>query len=364
MRIIHVLIAAVLFGGSLSGCSIKNKEWNDSEIIHKKYTNLAAEADEYLNGINFSGTVLIAKKDKIIFAKGYGLEDVSAPSASSNTIHTVYEAGSITKQLTAAAIMQLAQKHKLKLNDKVSKYYPDFEHGKNITIKMLLNMRSGLTDCINSADDFFPKKVWRDIEARQLSCRPLEEGIVLKYLNDAPQLAKPDSTYFYCNTNYILLAGIIEKVSGESYEEYVTKNLLEKCGMRSSNLQFQKTTAKGYDYKGRYYSIPAELAKGCGDLNTSVTDLFKWNSLLTRGSGRSRPVSKSSFKKMIKTKSYGYGLNRKDQMIFHAGNTNVFNSYMSYTLDKKVTVIVLANKPSSEINATIVAGKLSRIFSR
>ena len=122
----------------------------------------------------------------------------------------------------------------------------------------------------------------------------MDENLVLTYLNDAPLLAEPDSTYFYCNTNYYLLARIIEQVSGISYYEYIQKNILDRCGMSNSNLEFQKTDTRGYDYKDRYYSIPASLALGCGDMNSTVTDLFKWNVLFTSG----KVVKKKTFKKM------------------------------------------------------------------
>lgn len=346
------------FSACFLSCSIKNKVWKDDEIRVKKYSDFIQSADSYLQESDFQGTVLIARKNKIIFAKGYGFCNEKSENHEKNTIHTTYEAGSLTKQLTAAAIMQLVQNHKISLKDKVSKYFPDFEHGDKITIKMLLNMRSGLTDCINAADDFFPKKVYRSLEAKQLACQSVDENIVFDYLNKAPVIAKPDSTYFYCNTNYIILARIIEQVSGESFEKYLQKNILEKCGMNDSNLEFQKTDAIGYDYKGRYYSIPKPLAKGCGDLNSNVTDLFKWRVLLTDG----KVVKKSSFKKMIKTESYGFGLNRNGKLIFHGGTTNVFNSYMSYNMKTKITVIVLVNRPISKTNATIVAGKLNKIW--
>ena len=98
-----------------------------------------------------------------------------------NSISTTYEIGSITKQITAAAIMKLVEQGKLNLEDKLSLFYPDYKHGEEINIKMLLNMRSGLTDYINTGDDFFPRKVFNQIEKAQIANRALDDGIVLKY---------------------------------------------------------------------------------------------------------------------------------------------------------------------------------------
>lgn len=356
----HVFFVVVsLFILTFSSCSsIKKRTWNDEVIIHKKYRDFAERADTYLQESGFQGAVLVGRGDKIVFARGYGVCDVKAPEKVPIGINTTFEAGSITKQMTAAAAMQLVQAGKLAISDKVSKFFPDFEAGENITVEMLLNMRSGLTDHINSADDFFPKNVYRRIELKQMACEPVEEKIVLEYLNSAPLLAEPDSTYFYCNTNYYLLALIIEQVSGMSYYDYMQKNIFSRCGMRNTNLEFQNTDTRGYDYKGRYYSIPASLALGCGDVNSSVTDLFKWNVLFTGG----KIVKKKTFKKMIDSESYGYGVYCHDGSIFHTGITNVFNSYDGYYFDDKLSIIVLSNCPAAKVNTTTVARNLQKMW--
>ena len=213
---------------NFTACSnIKKRTWKDEVIIDKKYKEFAEQADAYLQEAGFKGSVLIGRGEKIVFAKGYGLYDekAAAPDQCPIGINTTFEAGSISKQMTAAAVMQLAQAGKLSVDDKLSKFFPDFEAGGKITAGMLLNMRSGLTDHINSADDFFPKNIYRRIELKQMACEPVEENLVLEYLNEAPLLAEPDSTYFYCNTNYFLLARIIEMTSGLSYNEYIQKNI-------------------------------------------------------------------------------------------------------------------------------------------
>ena len=344
-----------------SSCSsVKKRTWNDEVIIDKKYQDFAERADAYLKEANFQGAVLVGRGDKIIFAKGYGLCDskAAAPDQVPIGINTTFEAGSISKQMTAAAVMQLVQAGKLATSDKLSKFFPDFEAGDKITIEMLLNMRSGLTVHINSADDFFPKNIYRRIEVKQMACEPVEENLVLEYLNDAPLLAEPDSTYFYCNTNYFLLARIIEQVSGMSFAQYMQKNIFDRCGMRRTNLEFQKTDTRGYDYKDRYYSIPASLALGCGDVNSSATDLFKWNVLFTSG----KVVKKKTFKKMIDSESYGYGVYCHEGSIFHTGVTNVFNSYDGFYFDDKLSIIVLSNCPAAKVNTTTVARNLQKMW--
>ncbi len=342
----------------ISCSSVKKRAWDVSEVVNSKYSQFAGDADSYLSDIDFQGAVLVGRGDKIIFAKGYGFCDEKASDLMPIGINTTFEAGSITKQMTAAAVMQLVEKRKLSVHDKVSKFFPDFKAGDKITIEMLLNMRSGLTDHINSADDFFPKNVYRRIELKQMACEPVEENLVLDYLNEAPILAEPDSTYFYCNTNYFLLARIVEQVSGMAFSEYMQKNIFDRCGMNHTNMEFQKTDTRGYDYKGRYYSIPASLAVGCGDVNSAVTDLFKWNILFTSG----KIVKKKTFKKMIDSESYGYGVYCHEGSIFHTGVTNVFNSYDGFYFDDKLSIIVLSNCPAAKVNTTTVARNLQKMW--
>lgn len=348
----------ILFFSSCS--SVKKRSWKDEEIVVKKYRGFAEHADAYLKEAGFQGAVLVGRGKKIVFAKGYGVcdEKAEAPDQVPIGINTTFEAGSISKQMTAAAVMQLVQAGKLSVDDKVSKFFPDFEAGDKITVEMLLNMRSGLTDHINAADDFFPKNIYRRIEVKQMACEPVDENLVLEYLNEAPLLAEPDSTYFYCNTNYFLLARIIEQVSKMSFADYMQKNIFNRCGMNRTNLDFQKTDTRGYDYKGRYYSIPSSLAFGCGDVNSCATDLFKWNVLFTGG----KVVKKKTFRKMIDSESYGYGLYCHNGSIFHTGVTNVFNSYDGYYFDDKLSIIVLSNCPAAKVNTTTVARNLQKMW--
>ncbi len=348
----------ILFFSSCS--SVKKRNWKDEVIVDKKYRDFAEQADAYLQSAGFQGAVLVGRGKKIVFAKGYGFcdEKAAAPEEFPIGINTTFEAGSVSKQMTAAAVMQLVQAGKLSVEDRLSRFFPDFEAGDKITVEMLLNMRSGLVDHINSADDFFPKNIYRRIEVKQLACEPVDENIVLEYLNNAPLLAEPDSTYFYCNTNYFLLARIIEQVSGMTFSDYMQKNIFDRCGMSRTNLEFQKTDTRGYDYKGRYFSIPASLALGCGDVNSSVTDLFKWNVFFTGG----KVVKKKTFRKMTNSESYGYGVYCHEGSIFHAGVTNVFNSYDGYYFDGKVSIIVLSNCPAAKVNTTMVARNLQKMW--
>ena len=350
-----VFLSSIFF----SSCSsVKENNISENSIQNEKYEKFCTQTDEYLLSTNFSGTILVAKGDEIVFAKGYGVCDKNLPDSQPITLNTTFEIGSVSKQITAAAVMQLVQKKKLSLDDRISKFFPEYVHGDKISVRMLLNMRSGLTDHINEADEFFPQEVFSTIHKKQIANEPFEENFVLKYFYDAPLLANPNSTYFYCNTNYYLLAKIVEIVTKQPYHEYLQKHIFEKCKMTNTNTDFQNTTAKGYDFRNRYYSLPHDFATGCGDINSTVIDLYKWNMQLAKG----KIINKKSLKQMLDTEAYGFGVYVKEDKIFHSGITNVFNSYNLYSFKNQLSIIVLANKPIAQCNATFVANQLEKMF--
>lgn len=362
IRFKNLIIFSLLLPILFFSCKIQSKEQDLSVdfIKDEKYTDLITESEKILSDSKFQGSILIGKDKKVLYAQGFGPSDKKNSTSPTNTIQSTYEIGSITKQITAAAIMQLAEQKLLSVDDRISKYFPDYKHGDEITIKLLLTMHSGLTDYINAPDDFFPKKVYHQISKKELRNEPLDENIVMDHFYNAPLLTKPGKTFFYCNTDYYLLAKIVEIVSGISFSDYIKTNIFDKCGMISSNQEFQDTTTKGYDYKKRYYSIPKSMAFGCGDINSNVVDLFKWNTAFTSG----KIVNKKSFAEMINSESYGYGIycDKNSNSILHAGNTIAFNGYNSYYLDEKLSIIVLSNTPSTVCNTTEIAGKLRKIW--
>ncbi len=345
---------------TLSSCSSVKKMKVDVDFVeNKKFSEQIAQAEEYLVKCNFQGTILVAQNQDILYAKGFGLSDKNNKESPTNSIHTTYEIGSITKQMTGAAIMQLIEKKKLSLDTTIDKFFPEFEHGKNITVRMLIQMRSGLYDYINASSDFFPKKIANKIEKQEYNNQPVEENIVVDYLNQTQTLTTPDTTFFYCNTDYYLLAKILEQVSGMTYEDYMKKYIFSPCGMTHTNCQFQNTIAKGYDYNNHYYSFPEGFANGCGDVNSNVIDLLKWNLQLSEG----KVIKKKSYKKIISEKNYSYGLIKNSNSVLHAGNTCVFNSYNVFNHKTKTSIIVLVNQPVYKQNSSQIAEKIKNIFS-
>ena len=130
-------VCAVLF----TACSSKDP-FDCEEIRNPSYAEEIEKIEAYLEQKNFQGAVLIARKKDVMFAKGYGPCDKKNPDAGQIKINTTFEIGSITKQMTAAAIMQLVEKKKLSVKDKISRWFPDYQYADDITVEMLLDMHS------------------------------------------------------------------------------------------------------------------------------------------------------------------------------------------------------------------------------
>lgn len=326
-------------------------------IENDAYEDYIRQVDDYLKTCNFQGSVLIGLEDEIILAKGYGYADEKEETL--NTMNTTFEVGSITKQMTAVAIMQLQEQGKLSVEDPLTKYFPEFTKGENITLRMLLQMRSGLYDYINEMYNFYPRKIADQLIEMEYNLEEVERDLVLDYFYDTQLKSLPDQIFHYCNTNYYLLGKIIEQVSAMTYEDYLQDNLFTPGNMKNTNTDFQNTEAKGYDSEGRYYSIPKNIAFGCGDVNSNVVDLFKWDRALVNHLF----MSKDSFEEFTTTQAgYGYGVFADDLSILHGGSTDVFNSYNIIYLSDNMTIVVLVNKPDDKLSSTVVAGNLRRFY--
>ena len=240
--------------------------------------DITTKADEYLTTWahqgRFSGAVLIAKGDKVLLRKGYGMANFEQNVP--NTPESVFRIGSITKSFTALSILQLEEKGKLKVNDPVVKYIPELPKAWDaITIHQLLCHKSGIPDFING-------KAYSDFSDNQ----HVENA--LKEYSDKPLLSQPGATMRYSNAGYILLGRIIEKVSGQSYENYLTENILRPAGMTHTAFDhvapLVPNRANGYNFDGEFlvnakFGDPAWSA-AAGAMRSTVDDMYRFDRLL------------------------------------------------------------------------------------
>lgn len=290
----------------------------------------------------FSGVVLVAKDDKPIFEKAYGLADKEKNVP--NKLDTKFNLGSINKTFTQIAIGQLIQQGKISYDDKLGKYLPDYpnkEAAEKVTIRHLLTMTSGVSDFFGEKYLATPKEKLRNIND------------FIPLFADKPLAFEPGSKNQYSNGGYILLGAIIEKVTGKSYYDYVRTNIYEPLGMTDTDFyESDKKTpnmAEGYTTNGvsaspqskRQNNLDTRPARGtsAGGGYSTLQDLLKFSLALQRG--KIKYPEESPSQRASNGKFMGLGI---------AGGSPGVNAILEIILEKGYTIIVLSNydPPSAE----------------
>jgi CubicO group peptidase (beta-lactamase class C family) len=288
----------------------------------------------------FMGTVLVARGGAVIVDKAYGMANVEWEVP--NTTTTKFRLGSITKQFTAAAILLLEERGKLKLDDRVKAYLPDSPMAwDRISIFNLLTHTAGIPNFTASPDYNTVKLSARSAAAAVAAFRerPLDFG--------------PGEQMRYSNSGYLVLGAIIETVSGQPYETFVTDNLFAPAGMTDSgydsNTAIIKRRASGYVRSAMGYTnagyLHMSIPHAAGALYSTTHDLLKWEQALFAG----RIVSKASLDRMITPFKNDYALGvtaalvNGRRAIAHGGGIDGFNTHLAYYPDSQTVVIVLSN---------------------
>lgn len=278
-----------------TSCASVSEDLGQEKYENPEYAEYIGRVQDYLRKGDFQGSVLVSLGSEIIYADGFGYADekTGAPATALDT----YELGSISKQMTAAAILRLEEKGLLSTEDTLDRFFPEYSLGSRITLDNLLRMKSGLYDYISDyyiVFGDFAEEYYRRADSDNDEEPDFPRDFLLEYLFDTPLRDEPGTEFYYCNTNYYLLGLIIEQVSGMSYQEYLQKNIFEPCGMTTANNDFRGTTARGYYKDGSTLSMRTSTALGCGSVNGSVFDVFKWYEGLLSG----KVISAESLEKM------------------------------------------------------------------
>ena len=296
----------------------------------------------YVDAQMFMGSVLAAKDGKVIFSKSYGMADVEWNVPNSPT--TKFNIASMTKQFTAASIFLLQDRGKLSTDDLVKKYLPDAPASwDKITIYHLLTHTSGIPDDGAKYEPGTPDKL---------------------VFNERPLNFQPGEQWAYTNLGYIVLGYLIERISGQTYEEFVYENIFKPLGMNDSGLMSFVTIiprrASGY-WPGsngieNADRPDARIGFSSGSLYSTTEDLLLWEEGLFGG----KLLTPTSLRKMTTPfkSDYACGLhvNRVNGhlMIEHDGNNIGYNADMVYYPEERIAVIVLAN-----LNGT-VTGEMTK----
>jgi CubicO group peptidase (beta-lactamase class C family) len=302
---------------------------------------------------------MVIHDGKPIFAKAYGMADVEKNIPC--TTNTNFRLASVTKQFTAMGIMILAERGKLSLDDKITKFFPNFpKYGEHITVRHLLTHTSGVFDY----DDHVPPGI----------------TVQLKDKDVLNIVSKHDGTYFppgtqfrYSNSGYALLALIIEKTSGQTYAEFQKANIFDPLGMKNTvafeeGISTVPNRAFGYAFENAKFvprdQSPTSAVLGDGGIYSSTVDMCKWDQALYTQKLISAKMLKDAFSVHAKKSDfdgsgYGYGWYvAGPDHVWHYGSTCGFNTMINRFPQKKTTVIILTNRNEaklSELNPKLVA---------
>jgi len=323
---------------------------------------------EFVKTTHFEGTALVAKNGKVVYQKGFGManHEWGVP----NTIATKFSLASISKQFTAAIILQLHEEGRVGLHTPIGKYLPSYRKdiGAQVTIHHLLTHQSGIPNYTSIPF------VWEDSLRNHYSTTQLIDKFCSGDLTFTP-----GTEFSYNNSGYVLLAAIATAVTDSSYAELIEHRIARPLGLSTlqdnNELAIVPKRAMGYVGHGTFlkqahYTHMANLV-GAGSLMSDVGDLFIWQKALNNG----RVLQPSSLKLMHSSyaagndwippfeNTYGYGVGlaeivmkyKKATMIFHSGHISGFSGFMAYLKEMDYFVAILGNKgsiPTPDMNET------------
>lgn len=293
------------------------------------------------------GTYILATDDRIIFIGGINSTDIHGNKVDA---YTTYEIGSLTKAFTATAVLQLCERGKLSLDSTLDVYFPEFEYGKDITVYHLLHMQSGLRKDFVSDETFLDENGNPDAEEfRRYYYDGFTDEELLAMLFSCEPEFRPGTKFLYSNTGYTLLAMIIEKVTGESYAEYVQKNIFDVCGMEhSSSMATGDVTSipefvpdgsspfnDPYEVVDTLYMQLIRPERGVGDIHSCAADMLLFDRALIGG----KLINEESLAEMFRMdKGYGCGwvpAGPGFDIFYHGGETYIYKAYNLYTRTEK-----------------------------
>jgi CubicO group peptidase (beta-lactamase class C family)/uncharacterized protein YneR len=343
-RICRFLIPLLFFGFILG-----NTDWAQA-VGQASDKDLSAQIDRLLSDVYKPGqpgaAVLVKKQGRVILRKGYGLANLELNVPIEPDM--IFRLGSITKQFTAVAILTLAEEGKLSLQDEITKFLPDYPtQGHKITVEHLLTHTSGIKSYTGLPE-------WLPLQRKDMSVSE-----IIDLAKDKPMEFAPGERWEYCNSGYILLGAIIEKVSGKTYADFLQERIFGPLGLKStcydSTSRIIPRRIPGYT-KGNagfenapYLSMSQPYA--AGSLASSVDDLATWTESLLAGKLIKRETLEKAFtsyklKDGLDT-GYGYGWEiskyEGHRLIEHGGGIHGFMTYALFFPEDQVFVALLTN---------------------
>ncbi|RFZ83026.1 class A beta-lactamase-related serine hydrolase [Mucilaginibacter terrenus] len=308
---------------------------------------------EHLHKVSgFNGNVLVAKKGKILYEGSYGW--ANHLTRDSLKLDSKFELASVTKTMTGTAIMQLWERGKIKLDQDVRDFFPDFPY-EGVTIRLLLTHRSGMMNYV-----YFIDGVFRSEHRDQRKGVSNKEAMAMIAQYKPARFNKPNVRFLYNNSNFMVLGSIIEKVTGQSYADYMMQNIFKPAGMTHTAVYSKAVYDKipvdvvGHDRNSWKYSVAQNFLDGpVGDkgIYSTVGDLYVFDQALRAGKLMKPATQDSAYtahNPMIRGHfNYGYGWRifeaPNEKVVYHTGWWHGFRHIYLRDLKNDVTIVLLGN---------------------
>lgn len=303
----------------------------------------------YVTIKEFSGSVLVARHGEILLQKGYGIKNIQQQSL--NDVNTLYPIASVTKTFTSTLILKLVERKLMSLQDKLSKYYPDYPHGDSITIENLLTHTSGIYNYTRNNDFMF-----------SAATKPADEQKMLSLFKNQPLDFTPGTDWNYSNSGYSLLGYIIQKVTNMSYQQAMRKYVFAPLQMKHSGFNFAglpiNERAIGYysdsgkDYNKQAPLIDSSISFAAGSIYSTIGDLYKWHQGLQQYS----VINKASLDKAFSPLKHNYGFGWQvdslygKRIVSHSGGIWGFRSNFARIIEDDICVVLLDNTEAPGLN--------------
>lgn len=303
--------------------------------------------DTLLTTKGFNGSMIVAKNGNIIFENYHG--NTHIPGKEKINEYTPLHIASVTKTFTATAILKLNEQGKLNIDDELSKYFADFNYP-GITIRSLLSHRSGLPNYV-----YFMEKLGWD-KSKYITNQDVYDYLTTRK-SDIEDIRTPNTNFSYCNTNYCLLALVIEKVTGMTYAEFLQKNFFDPLQMNNTfvfNIKDITTAIPSYDRKGNIYPFNfLDVVYGDKNIYSTASDLLIWDRALSANSILSKNTLGQAYTPYSNekegTRNYGLGWRMNiypdgKKLIYHNGWWHGSNAVFIRMINEEATIILIGNK--------------------
>ncbi len=325
----------------------------------ERHGHIKRSLKSYFKGVtadgDFNGSVLVTKEGEVLLKDGFGFADFEKHKR--NKANTVFAVASMGKAFTAFATLILYERGMLSLNDLVSDYVPDYPYANQMTVYELLNMSAGI------ADFFQAPLLW---EGNNASRHHTPEEL-MEYFIDDPLHFEPGTSFEYCNSCYVLLGLIIERVSGMSYRDFVKENLFDPLSMRNTSYDpdyvdthIIRKTAVGYENILTFPPpvstfLDSTVGYAAGGLYSNIKDMHKWDRALSSNS----LISRESLDLIFDPGKFGYGFaffiedlevnGETHKMVWQWASYLGHHGFYARFPDDDAAVILLLNYTSPEL---------------